>query len=56
MRRKSKIIRVKKTLMVLPKTAEQIERASDQTGEYESQIVDKAIAFWSEVHGIKASA
>jgi hypothetical protein len=43
-RRKATVTRVKKTLHVLPQTAEFIEDSASSRGIYESSIIDEAIA------------
>jgi hypothetical protein len=43
-RPKSQISRIKKTMHVLPQTAEFIENAASSRGIYESSIIDEAIA------------
>lgn len=43
-RKKSAISRIKKTMHVLPETAEFIEDAASSRGIYEASIIDEAIA------------
>ncbi|MFM7885849.1 MAG: hypothetical protein ACKPCM_03975 [Pseudanabaena sp.] len=43
-RKKALVLRIKKTLHVLPETATFIENAASSRGIYESSIVDQAIA------------
>lgn len=43
-RRKSSVSRIKKTMHVLPETAQYIESMAESNGIYESSVIDKAIA------------
>ena len=43
-RKKALVIRVKKTMHVLPQTAEFIENTASSRGIYEASIIDEAIA------------
>jgi hypothetical protein len=43
-RQKSEIVRIKKTMHVLPETADYIVSAAKSTGIYESSVIDNAIA------------
>lgn len=44
-KRKSKIQKVKKTMHVLPKTAQFIESVASSRGIYEASVIDEAIAY-----------
>lgn len=55
-RRKSNIVRVKKTMHVLPETATFIENMASSKGIFEASVIDEAIALMREVKDANLSS
>lgn len=54
-RKKATVSRIKKTMHVLPQTAEFIELEASERGIYESSIIDEAIALLEKVRNADIS-
>ncbi|MCA6521771.1 MAG: hypothetical protein IM596_07930 [Pseudanabaena sp. M051S1SP2A07QC] len=55
-RRKSNVVRIKKTMHVLPETAKYIEKTASSNGIFEASVIDEAIALMRKVKDANLSS